>query len=208
MTLEGAAGGKGWKTPWKASQVVKGKSADGKYQGVILAATQPASMSRDLDPGGTFSNGSVAISLDLWHPGAGASPLELDLLGTADAASSSPIIITPEGNRLKISIKGVTEGIPVNAGALLKLTLKWSFKKNKDGTAEVSVDVFANPKPGTSNPTALCPPLKTVLASYKLPTSLTFTARTTEAGSAPVVLQKMWLAKSAKDAIDAGRAAK
>jgi hypothetical protein len=41
-----------------------------------------------------------------------------------------------------------------------------------------------------------------------LPTSLTFTARTTEGGSTPVVLQKMSLAKSAKDAIDAGHSAK
>jgi serine/threonine protein kinase len=208
MTLEGAAGGKGWKTPWKASQVVKGKSADGKYQGVLLGASQPASMSRELDPGGTFNNGSVAVALDLWHPGAGGSALELDLLGTADTASSSPILITPEGNQLKISIKGVTENIPVNAGVPLKLALKWTFKKNKDGTAEVTVDVFANPKPGTSNPTALSPKIGTVLPSYKLPTSLTFTARTTEGGSTPVVLQKMSLAKSAKDAIDAGHSAK
>lgn len=208
MTLEGAGGGKGWKTPWKANQAIKGKSADGKYQGGILAAAQPSVMSRELDPGGTFNNGSVAVALDLWHPGTGGSPLELDLLGTADTASSSPIIITPEGNRLKISIKGVTENVPVNAGASLKLALKWSFKKNKDGTAEVTVDVYVNPKPGASNPTALCPPLKTVLASYKLPTSLTFTARTTDAGSAPVILQKMWLAKSAKEAIEAGKAAK
>lgn len=208
MTLEGAAGGTGWKTPWKASQVSKGKSADGKYQGVILAAAQPASMSRELDPGSTFNNGSVAVALDLWHPGAGGSPLELDLLGTADTASSSPITITPEGNRLKISIKGVTENVPVNAGAPLKLALKWSFKKNKDGMAEVSVDVFVNPKPGTSNPTALSQKIGTILPSYKLPAALTFTARTTEAGSVPVILQKMYLAKDAKDAINvAGRAA-
>ncbi|RBP42577.1 serine/threonine protein kinase [Roseimicrobium gellanilyticum] len=199
MTLEGANGGTGWKTPWKASQATKGKSADGKYQGVLLASTPDSSISRELDPGGTFHNNSVAVSLDLWHPGAGASPLEFDLLGTANAPSGSAIIVTPHENRLKISIKGETEELPANAGVPLKLVLKWTFTKKADSTADVVVEVYVNPKQGTSVTNS--PKTKKNLTSYKLPTTLTFTAKTTEAGSAPVVLQKMKLARTAADAI-------
>jgi hypothetical protein len=200
-TLEGAAGGKGWKSPWKATQASKGKSPDGKYQGVILAAAVPAMMSRELDPGNTFSNGSVAVAFDLWHPGAGAAPLEFDLLGTASFPSGSPIIITPDGNRLKISIKDGTEGLHVATGAPLKLVLKWSFKKKPDGLADVIVEVYVNPKPGASNPVALSPTTKKSVTGYKLPSSLTFVVRTTEAGTTPVMVQKMWIAKTAKEAV-------
>ncbi|HSI65079.1 MAG TPA: serine/threonine-protein kinase [Candidatus Saccharimonadia bacterium] len=201
MTLEGAGGGTGWKSAWKATQASKGKSPDGKYQGVILAAAAPATMSRELDPGSTFSNGSVAVSLDLWHPGAGAAPLELDLLGTAGTPSGSPVIITPEGNRVKISIKDQTEVLHATAGTPLKLVLKCSFKRKPDGMADVEVVVYLNPKPGASNPVALSPSIKKSVTSYKLPSSLTFLARTTEAGTAPVMVQKMRLAKTAGEAV-------
>lgn len=197
-TLDGANGGTGWKSPWKAREATKGKSADGKYQGVLLSGPGASQISRELAPGNTYNNGSVAVFLDLWHPGEGAAPLEFDMLGTADAPSDSAILIIPEGNRLKIAIKGGKEDLHLNAGAPLKLALKWSFEKKAEGKCDVSVEVFANPKPNASN---LKPQLSSPLTGYRPPTTLTFSVRTTESASNPVILQKMRLAKTVKEAV-------
>lgn len=204
--LDGAAGGKGWKGPWKAAHAVVGISPDRRHQGLILGggpgATPPALMQREIDPGSTFNNGSVAVLLGLWHPGGMVGVVEVDLLGTGEEVSGSPVVIAPEGTRLRIGIRGGTEVLYQPANNDFKLALKWSFRPKQTGTVDVDVQVYLDPVPGAENPVALSQTARKVLNGYKTPTALSLLIRSADRGAAPMIVKKLKLAKTVKEALE------
>ncbi len=201
-SLEGASGGAGWKGPWKAVNAAIGSSPDGKHQGVLLGGAESASLVREVDAGNSLNNGSVSALLALWHPGNGAASLEVDLLGQGSEISAAPLLITTDSGRPKIAIKGGFSGLYLPSMGAFTLAVKWSFKKKPSGTADVDIQVWLNPAEGTSNPVSLAPSVKSTLRDWKPGSTLPLLFRTTGPGTAPVVLQRIILARTVKEAVE------
>lgn len=186
--LDGAQGGKGWASAWKATDVSIARSDDGKYVFASFGGGLDSSAQREAGSFGKFLlKGSTNLYFTAYHPGPDAPPLRVNLMGITDGKSEAPLMINPEGDKLRISIEGSSEIMEAPAGKTLRIAMRWDFKKQRNGRFDVEIRAFLNPNPKSRSPLSGCPTSRRVLKNVKPPASLVVMLQA-HGGSRPVTL--------------------
>ena len=171
--LNGADGGKGWASPWKASNVASARSDDGKYVFAAFGGGKTSSAQRDAGQlGKLLVKGAAHLYVTAFCPAADAPELRVDLAGLKEAAGGAPLLFKAENGKIHISIEGSPDVIEAPPNAVARVVVRYDFKKQRNGTYEVEIRAFLNPNPKSRSPLNGCPTSRRVLKGVKPPANL------------------------------------
>ena len=171
--LDGAQGGTGWASPWKASNVGISRSGDGKYVFATFGGGKDSTAQRDAGSlGKLLLKGSTNLYFTINHPGRDAPPLKVNIAGVKEGDAEAPLVITPEGDKLHVSIEGSPDIMDAPAGKTLRFVMRWDFKKQRSGKYDVEIRAFLNPNPKSKSPLSGCASSRRVLKNVTPPASL------------------------------------
>jgi len=125
----------------------------------------------------------------------------LDLLDPGSGKGDSPVIITPAGNQLKITIQGGTGEIKAPAGKDLRIVLGYSFNPAKNGSYDVEMSVVVNPNPKNADPSAGLPKCTRLRKDVKLPATLSVSIKSKGKAQQGVSIKELKIGRSLKEAI-------
>ena len=134
-------------------------------------------MQRTAGHAASLASSGLCVVVRIWHPGETAPAIMIDLLDDGSDKNSTPVIITPDGKELKISIAGGTGEIKVPAEREFIVALSSVFRRQKNGKYDVQLNVVANPNPKASNPAANLPACALLRHEVTLPAELSVTIR-------------------------------
>ncbi|MFZ4768078.1 MAG: serine/threonine protein kinase, partial [Roseimicrobium sp.] len=192
--LNGANGGTGWQSgnAWQAVEARVADAQDKKSTVVRLGGSKAGSMQRLLGTTAKLKGEGLCVLFTLWHPGADGPTMEFDVLDTS-GSNAVPIVVVPQGQTLRISVKGGTEVLEQPAGKAFTIALKWLFKGQKrDGTIEVQA--YLNPNLNSSKSAIDARNVRRVMSGYTLPDTFTVSLRTTGPCKQPATIADLRVA--------------